>query len=110
MNGTDSPFTVASTRFSPNLIKGHLADRCEDVDVVLFGTKPEVFFVIQKIAGFKTLKEDTKRTQRLKGGACVFDCGPDEEVEIMGGSHIPVCVDSHAAHDCVFNPGGGERG
>ncbi len=72
--------------------------------------KPEVFFVIQEVAGAEAFEGNPKRKQGLKGGVGVFECGSDEEVEIMGGPHLPVRVDRHAAHDGVLNSGGGERG
>lgn len=61
--------------------------------MVLFGAEAKVLLIIEKITGLETFKRNPKLKQRLKGGLRVFNGGPDEEVEVVRGTHIAVRVD-----------------
>jgi hypothetical protein len=48
--------------------------------------------------------------QRLINGFPVFSVWFDQEVDVLGGSRLPVKRDRIAAHNQVFNPSGVEDG
>lgn len=95
---------------APDLIEGHVADRGEDVDMILLGSEAEIFFILEEIGGGETFEGNSEGEQGVEGGVGILFGWTDEDVEVVCGAHVAVSIYRDSTDHGVFNLGGVKRG